>query len=119
MIPPSAASPRNELVLDSRDLLDRVGLRPGHAVIDLGCGPRGILDLLAERVAPAGRVVGLDADRPSETVESPMPISTRMRLPSRNRYDVGPDLDLVSHDLPGSDRLGIGVRVPRTERAAA
>ena len=52
----------DELAADSRDLLDRVGLRPGQAVIDLGCGPRGILDLLAERVAPAGRVIGLDAD---------------------------------------------------------
>ena len=52
----------DELAADSRDLLDRVGLRPGHRVIDLGCGPRGILDMLAGRVAPAGRVVGLDAD---------------------------------------------------------
>jgi ubiquinone/menaquinone biosynthesis C-methylase UbiE len=52
----------DELALDSRDLLDGVGLRPGQAVIDLGCGPRGILDLLTERVAPGGRVVGLDAD---------------------------------------------------------
>jgi ubiquinone/menaquinone biosynthesis C-methylase UbiE len=52
----------DELAADSRDLLDRVGLRPGQAVIDLGCGPRGILDLLAGRVGPAGRVVGLDAD---------------------------------------------------------
>ena len=52
----------DELAADSGDLLDRVGLRPGQAVIDLGCGPRGILDLLTERVAPAGRVVGLDAD---------------------------------------------------------
>ncbi len=52
----------DELALDGRDLLDRVGLRPGQAVIDLGCGPRGILDLLTERVAPGGRVVGLDAD---------------------------------------------------------
>ena len=52
----------DELAADSRDLLDRVGLRPGQAVIDLGCGPRGILDMLAGRVAPAGRVVGLDAD---------------------------------------------------------
>jgi SAM-dependent methyltransferase len=56
-----------ELAADSRDLLDRVGLRPGQAVIDLGCGPRGILDMLASRVAPAGRVVGLDAD-PAHTV---------------------------------------------------
>jgi ubiquinone/menaquinone biosynthesis C-methylase UbiE len=52
----------DELAADSAALLDRVGLRPGQSVIDLGCGPRGILDLLAERVSPAGRVVGLDAD---------------------------------------------------------
>ena len=52
----------DELAADSQYLLDRVGLRPGHSVIDLGCGPRGILDMLAGRVAPAGRVVGLDAD---------------------------------------------------------
>jgi SAM-dependent methyltransferase len=51
-----------ELAADSAALLDRVGLRPGQAAIDLGCGPRGILDLLAGRVAPAGRAVGLDAD---------------------------------------------------------
>jgi ubiquinone/menaquinone biosynthesis C-methylase UbiE len=47
---------------DSEALLDRAGLGPGQDAIDLGCGPRGILDLLAERVTPGGRVVGLDAD---------------------------------------------------------
>jgi SAM-dependent methyltransferase len=52
----------DELAPDSRALLDRVGLRSGQSAIDLGCGPRGILDLLAERVAPDGRVVGLDAE---------------------------------------------------------
>ena len=51
-----------ELAADSAALLDRMGLRPEQSAIDLGCGPRGILDLLAERVGPAGRVVGLDAD---------------------------------------------------------
>src|SRR5580693_3811077 len=51
-----------ELAADSAALLDRVGLLPGQSAIDLGCGPRGILDMLAGRVAPAGRVVGLDAD---------------------------------------------------------
>ena len=51
-----------ELAADSAALLDRVGLRTGQVAIDLGCGPRGIVDLLARRVAPAGRVVGLDAD---------------------------------------------------------
>jgi predicted methyltransferase len=52
----------DELADDSAALLDRVGLRPGQSVIDLGRGPRGTLDMLAERVSPAGRVAGLDAD---------------------------------------------------------
>jgi SAM-dependent methyltransferase len=52
----------DELAPDSAALLDRVGLRPGQSAIDLGCGPRGILDLLAGRVSPGGRVVGLDAN---------------------------------------------------------
>jgi ubiquinone/menaquinone biosynthesis C-methylase UbiE len=52
----------NELAPDSAALLDRAGVRPGQSAIDLGCGPRGILDLLAARVSPGGRVVGLDAD---------------------------------------------------------
>ncbi len=51
-----------ELSADSAALLDMVGLRPGQSAIDLGCGPRGVLDLLADRVSPGGRVVGLDAD---------------------------------------------------------
>jgi ubiquinone/menaquinone biosynthesis C-methylase UbiE len=46
----------------SARLLDRAGLTGGQSAIDLGCGPSGIIDLLAERVTPGGRVVGLDAD---------------------------------------------------------
>jgi ubiquinone/menaquinone biosynthesis C-methylase UbiE len=53
----------DELAPESMAVLDRVGLRPGDSAIDLGCGPRGVIDLLAERVSPGGRVVGLDADR--------------------------------------------------------
>jgi SAM-dependent methyltransferase len=49
-----------ELRGHSELLLDRVGVTEGWRVIDLGCGPSGILDLLADRVGPAGRVVGLD-----------------------------------------------------------
>jgi SAM-dependent methyltransferase len=54
-----------ELQPEARALLARLGelgLRPGQTALDLGCGPRGILDLLAETVGPGGRVVGLDAD---------------------------------------------------------
>ena len=55
----------DELQPEARALLARLGelgLRPGQTALDLGCGPRGILDLLADAVAPGGRVVGLDAD---------------------------------------------------------
>lgn len=52
----------DELAPASAALLDRVGLAPGQRAIDLGCGPRGVLELMYERVMPGGRVVGLDAD---------------------------------------------------------
>ena len=51
-----------ELLAADSALIDRVPLRPGDSAIDLGCGPVGIFDLLAERVGAGGRVVGLDAD---------------------------------------------------------
>ena len=43
-------------------LLDRIGVRPGDRALDLGCGPLGVLDLLAERVGAGGHVVGLDRE---------------------------------------------------------
>lgn len=52
----------DKLAAVSAALLDRVSLRPGHSAIVLGCGPRGILELLAGRVSPGGRVVGVAAD---------------------------------------------------------
>jgi ubiquinone/menaquinone biosynthesis C-methylase UbiE len=52
----------DELRPDSEALLARVSLGPGQSAIDLGCGPSGIIELLAERVGPDGRVVGVDAD---------------------------------------------------------
>ena len=47
---------------DARTMLERIGVAPGWTCLDLGCGPRGITDLLSERVGPTGRVVGVDKD---------------------------------------------------------
>jgi ubiquinone/menaquinone biosynthesis C-methylase UbiE len=47
---------------DAAIMLDRIGVGPGWACLDLGCGPAGITPLLSERVGTSGRVVGLDAD---------------------------------------------------------
>ena len=52
----------DELAPESAELLDPVPLRAGDSAIDVGCGPRGVVDLLSERVSPGGRVVGLDAN---------------------------------------------------------
>ncbi len=60
----------DELAPDSAALLDRVGVRPGDRAIDVGCGPRGIIDLLSERVSPGGRVVGVDSDPAHVTMAS-------------------------------------------------
>ena len=49
-----------ELRAQSSALLDHTGIAEGWAAIDLGCGPSGVLELLAARVGPAGRVVGLE-----------------------------------------------------------
>lgn len=43
-------------------LIDRLGLQAGDAVLDAGCGGGHITRWLAQRVAPAGRVSGVDAD---------------------------------------------------------
>jgi SAM-dependent methyltransferase len=51
-----------ELRADSDVLLDRVGITHGWHAIDVGCGPEGILDLLAGRVGPGGWVTGLDVN---------------------------------------------------------
>lgn len=54
-----------ELRQDSTRLLDRIDLRVGSRVIDLGCGPQGVLELLSERVGPTGHVIGIETNRES------------------------------------------------------
>jgi len=49
-----------ELAGEAQWLLDQLHIRPGARALDLGCGPQGVLDLLAERVGPRGSVVGLE-----------------------------------------------------------
>jgi SAM-dependent methyltransferase len=45
-------------------LLDRIGLAPGARCLDAGCGPGETMRLMAERVGPSGRVLGIDLDAP-------------------------------------------------------
>lgn len=45
---------------ERRKTVDDLNLKPGDVVLDLGCGPGLWTHLLAEKVKPNGRVVGLD-----------------------------------------------------------
>jgi ubiquinone/menaquinone biosynthesis C-methylase UbiE len=45
---------------DTEVMLDRIGVKEGWWCLDIGCGPRGITDLLSKRVGASGRVIGLD-----------------------------------------------------------
>jgi ubiquinone/menaquinone biosynthesis C-methylase UbiE len=47
---------------EADELFDLIGIEPGGTVIDVGCGVLGVLHLLADRVGPGGRVVGLDRE---------------------------------------------------------
>jgi SAM-dependent methyltransferase len=56
-----------ELAHESSWLFDQIGVRKGSRVVEIGCGPRGCLDLLSERVGSKGKVIGVE--RSAEQVE--------------------------------------------------
>src|SRR5918993_4572858 len=49
-----------QLAHEAQWLLDKIRLVSGARVAEIGCGPQGCLDLLAERVGSEGSVVGVE-----------------------------------------------------------
>jgi 2-polyprenyl-3-methyl-5-hydroxy-6-metoxy-1,4-benzoquinol methylase len=49
-----------QLAHEAVRLFDEIGVPESARILEIGCGPRGCLDLLAERVGPTGRVVGIE-----------------------------------------------------------
>jgi SAM-dependent methyltransferase len=82
-----------ELRALSTALLDRVGVERGWNAVDLGCGPSGIIDLLAGRVGPEGHVTGLDVN----------PANVAL---AREFAD---ELGLVNADIAEADARGTGL----------
>jgi SAM-dependent methyltransferase len=52
----------NVYAAEADELFDLIGIAAGSAVIDVGCGVLGVLDLLADRVGADGSVVGVDRE---------------------------------------------------------
>jgi SAM-dependent methyltransferase len=50
---------------DAEWLFDRLEPLDGRRVVEIGCGPRGLLDLLSSRVGRQGRVVGVERNEES------------------------------------------------------
>jgi ubiquinone/menaquinone biosynthesis C-methylase UbiE len=46
----------------ARAMLDEIGVGKNWWTIDIGCGPLGILDVLAEQTGPGAEVIGLERD---------------------------------------------------------
>ena len=96
----------------SKALLDRLDLRDGLACLDAGCGGGDVTLELARRVAPSGRVVGVDADR--TTLEIARGHFTHPDSPSQRRYE---DLYCELVRRRGGDP-NIGPRLPSLLRSA-
>ena len=57
-----------QLADESNWMFDQLGLADGAHVVEIGCGPRGCLELLSERVGTAGRVVGIERSEDAVTL---------------------------------------------------
>lgn len=49
-----------DVIAQRTDTLDRLGLRLGECVIDIGCGPGFLAESMAEEVGSSGHVLGID-----------------------------------------------------------
>jgi len=87
-------------------------VQPGWQVVDVGCGPLGILDLLADRVGPAGEAVGLE--RESRLVEMGQTILAQRGLRNARLVlgDVYSGLLRASFDLVHTRLLLINLKDP-------
>ena len=107
-----------------RVMLERIGLAPGEAVLDVGCGPGIDVFDMVDHVGPSGRLVGLDASeamiaearRRAEAVAVPIvfEVGEVQALPfADGTFDVCRAERLLMH-IPGAEQaLAEMVRVTR------
>jgi len=103
------------LAPDSDAQFDKIGIKQGEHVVDLGCGPGGVLHLLGKRVGPKGSVLGIE--RSPHFVELARSFVAGHALPQvevreGDAYDTG--LPRASFD--GAHMRLVLVNVPEPER---
>jgi SAM-dependent methyltransferase len=60
LVPWALESPFYERITGTAKTLERIGLKPGQRVLEIGPGPGRLLIPAAQRVLPGGEVVGID-----------------------------------------------------------
>lgn len=92
---------------EAEQLMDRIGVGPGWQALDLGCGPLGVLDILAARVGAAGRVVGVDGAELVAADAAGTGLPTGSFDLVHERRALPPAAAALRRDPPGADpRLG-------------
>jgi len=104
-----------DLAPDSDAQFEKIGIKAGERVIDLGCGPGGVLHLLGKRVGPQGAVLGLE--RSAHFVELARRFVQDYALPQievreGDAYDTG----LPRRSFDGAHMRLVLVNVPEPER---
>jgi SAM-dependent methyltransferase len=79
----------------ARRLVDLADLRPGERVLDAGCGPGTVTVLAADRVGPAGRVLGVD-------LAEAMLVRARAAVAGRDNVEIRA-MDVTALDLADGD----------------
>lgn len=103
------------LAPDSDAQFETIGIKQGERVVDLGCGPGGVLHLLGKRVGPTGSVLGIE--RSPHFVEVARRFAnelalTQVEVREGDAYDTG--LPRASFD--GAHMRLVLVNVPEPER---
>ena len=77
---------------DGNDLIDKLSLRKGSCVLDLGCGTGYLASVVAEKIGPEGTVTGID------------PHTEKLRVAQRKHAAQNPNLQFhegSSEEIPG------------------
>lgn len=103
------------LAPDSDAQFDKIGIKLGERVVDLGCGPGGVLHLLGKRVGPQGSVLGIE--RSTHFVEQARRFVNdhalaQVEVREGDAYDTG----LPRRSFDGAHMRLVLVNVPEPER---